>query len=94
MLFLTQIPGLEDALSIPGGAVCSNYSAKYVNRTYEALKNFQSGNAIFTYPNTPVKCPGAPQKILYIAINDNDWKITRIPLSIKINTINVESYIT
>lgn len=67
MLFLTQIPGLEDALSIPGGAACSNYSAKYVNRTYEALKNFQSGNAIFTYPNTPVKCPGAPQKILYIA---------------------------
>lgn len=65
--YYNQIPGLEDALSIPGGAVCSNYSAKYVNRTYEALKNFQSGNAIFTYPNTPVKCPGAPQKILYIA---------------------------
>ncbi|GLV36311.1 uncharacterized protein CBL_08805 [Carabus blaptoides fortunei] len=65
--YYNQIPGLEDALSIPSGPVCSNYSSKYVDRTYEALQKFQSGNAIFTYPNTPVKCPGAPQKILYIA---------------------------
>lgn len=46
--------------------VCSNYSEKYVERTHEILKGFQEGNAIFTYPNTPVKCPGAPQKICYI----------------------------
>lgn len=25
------------------------------------------GNAIFTFPNTPIKCAGAPQKIMYIA---------------------------
>lgn len=62
-----KIPGLEEALSIPKGKVCSNYSPKYVDRTFEALKAFKSGNAIFTYPNSPVKCPGAPQKILYIA---------------------------
>lgn len=62
-----QIPGLEEALTIPKGAVCSTYSPKYVNRVYEAMENFKSGNAIFTFPNSPVKCPGAPQKILYIA---------------------------
>lgn len=50
---------------MPGG-VCSNYSPKYVERTFRALKDFKSGNAIFTYPNTPVKCPGAPQKVCYI----------------------------
>lgn len=61
-----KIPGLVDALSIPKGKVCSNYSPKYVDRTYQALQTFKSGNAIFTYPNSPVKCPGAPQKILYI----------------------------
>lgn len=62
-----KIPGLEEALAIPKGAVCSTYSPKYVNRVYEALQNFKSGNAIFTFPNSPVKCPGAPQKICYIA---------------------------
>lgn len=46
--------------------VCSNYSVDYVNLTYKALQDFESGNAIFTFPNTPVKCPGAPQKICYI----------------------------
>ena len=28
---------------------------------------FQNGNAIFTFPNTPIKCAGAPQKIMYLA---------------------------
>jgi eukaryotic sulfide quinone oxidoreductase len=61
-----KIPGLVDALAIPKGAVCSIYSPKYVNRVQEAMENFRSGNAIFTFPNSPVKCPGAPQKICYI----------------------------
>ncbi|CAH1163339.1 unnamed protein product [Phaedon cochleariae] len=76
------IPGLLEALSRPGG-VCSNYSPKYVNGTYEALKKIKSGNAIFTYPNSPVKCPGAPQKICYLVDHylrkegkRNDVKIT------------------
>lgn len=61
-----QIPGLIEALNIPNTGVCSNYSPKYVNRTFEILQKFESGNAIFTYPSSPVKCPGAPQKICYI----------------------------
>lgn len=62
-----KIPGLVEALSIPNGKVCSNYSPKYVDRTYACLQNIQEGNAIFTFPASPVKCPGAPQKIVYIA---------------------------
>jgi len=62
-----KIPGLVEALSVPNGPVCSIYSPKYVNRVYEALQNFKGGNAIFSFPNSPVKCPGAPQKIVYIA---------------------------
>lgn len=61
-----KIPGLVEALTVPGGPVCSIYSPKYVDRVFQALENFKGGNAIFTFPNSPVKCPGAPQKIVYI----------------------------
>ena len=60
-----QIIGLNEAFETPG--VCSNYSANTVTKTFEALKNFNAGNAIFTFPSPPIKCPGAPQKIMYLA---------------------------
>ncbi|XP_050714972.1 sulfide:quinone oxidoreductase, mitochondrial-like [Eriocheir sinensis] len=60
-----QIKGLPEAFETPG--VCSNYSSLYVNKTLEALKNFKQGNALFSFPNTPIKCAGAPQKIMYIS---------------------------
>ena len=48
--------------------VCSNYSPKYVKKTFPAIQSFpQSGNAIFTQPPQPFKCAGAPQKIMWIA---------------------------
>ncbi|XP_017769490.1 PREDICTED: sulfide:quinone oxidoreductase, mitochondrial [Nicrophorus vespilloides] len=62
-----KIPGVLEGLSMKNSGVCSNYSPKYVDRTYEALQQFESGNAIFTFPNSPVKCPGAPQKVMYIS---------------------------
>ena len=46
--------------------VCSNYHPTYVRKTFPALEAIQSGNAIFTFPNTPIKCAGAPQKIMYL----------------------------
>ncbi|KAK4007956.1 hypothetical protein OUZ56_013116 [Daphnia magna] len=60
-----KIKGLPEAFNTPG--VCSNYSTLYVGNTLESLKNFKEGNAIFTFPNTPVKCAGAPQKAMYIS---------------------------
>ncbi|EDW68673.1 sulfide:quinone oxidoreductase, mitochondrial [Drosophila virilis] len=62
-----KIPGLEEALAIPNGKVSSIYSPMYVDRVYDCLRNIKDGNAIFTYPSSPVKCPGAPQKIVYIS---------------------------
>jgi sulfide:quinone oxidoreductase len=53
-----SIPGLLDALKVPKGPVCSIYSHAYVNRVYDAFQAFKGGNAIFTFPNSPVKCPG------------------------------------
>lgn len=59
-----DIEGLQEALETPG--VGSNYHPKYVGKTLEAIRNFKSGNAVFTFPNTPIKCAGAPQKIMYL----------------------------
>ncbi|PSN50889.1 Sulfide:quinone oxidoreductase [Blattella germanica] len=61
-----MIPGLFDALNDPQSGVCSNYSPLYVTKTFQCMKQLKSGNAIFTYPNSPVKCAGAPQKIAYL----------------------------
>lgn len=59
------IDGLEGALG--QGGVCSNYSYDTVDSTWAAIRATHEGNAIFTYPNTPVKCGGAPQKIMWLA---------------------------
>lgn len=60
-----EIKGLKDTLGKNG--VCSNYDFRYTDYTWECIKNTKTGNAIFTNPNTPVKCGGAPQKIMYLA---------------------------
>jgi len=60
-----QLPGLPDALGTEG--VGCNYSFDTVNSTFKAIQNFKGGNALFTLPNTPIKCLGAPQKIMYLA---------------------------
>lgn len=60
-----RIKGLKEALGL--GGVCSNYAYETVDGTWEAIRNFQGGTAIFTHPNSPVKCGGAPQKIMYLA---------------------------
>lgn len=60
---LDAIEGLKETLGKNG--VCSNYTdSEY---TWKVLQEFKGGNAIFTQANTPIKCGGAPQKIMYLA---------------------------
>lgn len=61
----SSIKGLQENIGKNG--VCSNYSPEYVNETWRQISNFKGGNAIFTHPNTPIKCGGAPMKIMYLA---------------------------
>lgn len=61
-----KIKGLPEAFQTDPG-VCSNYHPDYVQKTFPALKNLKKGRAIFTFPNAPIKCAGAPQKIMYLA---------------------------
>ncbi|TFH87681.1 NAD(P)/FAD-dependent oxidoreductase [Billgrantia azerbaijanica] len=60
-----RVEGLAETLGQNG--VCSNYSPDTVSYTWECLKQFRGGNAIFTQPPPPLKCAGAPQKIAYLA---------------------------
>ena len=61
------IPGLKESVGKPGTGVCSNYSFETVASTWEALQMLKSGDrAIFTQPNTKIKCGGAPQKIMHL----------------------------
>lgn len=60
-----KIRGLEGHLGKDG--IVSNYSYDIVDKTWSELQSFKSGNAVFTFPSTPVKCAGAPQKIMYLA---------------------------
>jgi sulfide:quinone oxidoreductase len=63
-----KIPGLKQSLGHNG--VCSNYSYGSVDSTWQAIREFRGGTAIFTNPSGAVKCGGAPQKIMYLA---DDW---------------------
>lgn len=61
------VPGLEEALKDDSSNVVSNYSYETVDGTFPAMQRFKKGDtAIFTHPNTPVKCGGAPMKIMFL----------------------------
>ncbi|SDL91990.1 sulfide:quinone oxidoreductase [Catalinimonas alkaloidigena] len=60
-----QIKGLPETLGKNG--VCSNYAVDQCSYTWETVRNFKGGTALFTSPGTPVKCGGAPQKVMYLS---------------------------
>jgi sulfide:quinone oxidoreductase len=47
--------------------VCSNYLYDGCEGTWRTLQEFTGGTAVFTNPPPPIKCAGAPQKIMYLA---------------------------
>jgi len=65
-LKLGKVPGLEELLYDPKSNVSTNYLPTTCTKTFEMLKNFKGGRAIFTHPSGQIKCAGAPQKIMYL----------------------------
>jgi sulfide:quinone oxidoreductase len=62
-----KIAGLTEALSeSPSSGVVSIYHYEHAKHAAEAMKRFSAGRAIFTMPNTLIKCAGAPQKIMWL----------------------------
>lgn len=73
--FLVVAPGIELnwgavkglAGNVGQAGVVSNYGYDQCERTWEAIRNFKGGTALFVMPPPPIKCAGAPQKIAYLA---------------------------
>lgn len=62
-----KIEGIKEGLGKNG--VISIYQYDQVDYAAEQIQSFQGGKAIFIMPPTPIKCAGAPQKIMYLAEN-------------------------
>ncbi len=60
-----KIKGIEGNLGKNG--LCSIYDYEGAGITATMLETFKGGHAIFTMPPVPIKCAGAPQKIMYLA---------------------------
>lgn len=60
-----KIKGLENNLGKNG--IHTIYDYEGCEKTFNALNSMKNGTAIFYMPPTPIKCAGAPQKIMYLA---------------------------
>eukprot|EP00916_Digyalum_oweni_P013289 GHVL01021798.1.p1 GENE.GHVL01021798.1~~GHVL01021798.1.p1 ORF type:complete len:412 (-),score=70.39 GHVL01021798.1:330-1565(-) len=81
-----KVKGLKEALDDPLSSVTTNYKLESVEKTRKLIKSMKSGTAIFTFPAAPIKCPGAPQKIMYLA--DDEWRKRGVRDAIKIKYIS------
>lgn len=57
-----RIRGLKPSLGTHG--ICSAYGYEQAERTWEMIRNFEGGRALFTAPSTPHKGGSAPLRIL------------------------------
>ncbi len=76
------IEGLEDTLGRNG--VTSNYQPGLARYTWELVRGFTGGRAVFTQPGTPIKCPGAPQKAVYLSADY--WRRTGVAADVSFHT--------
>lgn len=65
------IKGATEALEDPTSPVGSMYSLDYAYKFAKAREEFKGGKAIFTMPKMPVKCGGAPVKVIFLS--ECDW---------------------
>ena len=59
------IDGLPETLGRNG--VTSNYSHHTAPYTWNLVQKLKGGTALFTQPQMPIKCAGAPQKAMYLS---------------------------
>ena len=71
-----KLPGLTEALN--NNNVTSVYTEP--EKMWEKVQNFKGGRTIFSVPNTPIKCGGAPMKVMFMS--EDYWKKNNINHSI------------
>ncbi len=62
-----KIEGAIEALEDPNSPVGSIYNLDYAYKTSKLREAFTGGKAVFTLPQMPIKCGGAPQKVMYLS---------------------------
>ena len=67
-----RVEGAQEALDDPDHPVVSIYREDYAYKTLRHREKMHKGKAIFTQPLMPIKCGGAPQKILYLS--ESRWR--------------------
>lgn len=67
-----SVKGLSEALADPDSLVSSIYGYDTCNKVFPTIEKLKSGVAIFTQPAGVIKCAGAPQKIMWLALDF--WK--------------------
>lgn len=66
------IKGLPEALQDPNSLISTIYGYDTCDKVFDTISKFKGGNAIFTQPLGVIKCAGAPQKIMWLALDH--WK--------------------
>ncbi|KAJ5115178.1 hypothetical protein NUU61_000937 [Penicillium alfredii] len=67
-----NIKGLPEALADQNSFVSSIYGYDTCDKAFRSIQRLQKGKAIFTQPTGVIKCAGAPQKIMWLALDH--WK--------------------
>lgn len=62
---------MREALEDPHHPAGSIYKKEFAYKMLGLKENFKGGRAVFMNPMQPIKCGGAPQKIMYLS--DYDW---------------------
>ncbi|TDZ19975.1 Sulfide:quinone oxidoreductase [Colletotrichum orbiculare MAFF 240422] len=67
-----SIKGLPEALANPNSLVSTIYGYETCDKVFRTIEKLDKGNAIFTQPAGAIKCAGAPQKVMWLALDY--WK--------------------
>jgi sulfide:quinone oxidoreductase len=67
-----SIEGLPEALESPGSLVSTIYGYDTCDKVFRTVEKLQKGIALFTQPAGIIKCAGAPQKVMWLALDH--WK--------------------
>lgn len=72
---------MKEALKDPKSPVASIYQLNFAEKTARIGEALKKGKAIFTEPAMPIKCAGAPQKILYLWTDK--WRKQGLPIDVE-----------
>ncbi|MEN9824783.1 MAG: hypothetical protein RI953_528 [Pseudomonadota bacterium] len=61
-----SIVGLSNAINDRTHPLCSVYDSSNLNKCAILTKDFLGGTMVFSTPSTPIKCPSAPLKMLFL----------------------------